>query len=91
MVIGETFEEASHMLSEHLRKQGKPDQLVWIFQEDITGFRRKLFVHPLTSRGKPGTGPTAVRPWREATTRPKAGSDRLGGTSRVLLRMGPSE
>jgi len=46
MVISETFEEASLMLSEHLRKRGKPDHLVWIFQEDITGFRRKLFVHP---------------------------------------------
>ena len=46
MVINETFEEASLMLSEHLRKQGKPDHLVWIFQEDITGFRRRLFVHP---------------------------------------------
>jgi hypothetical protein len=43
MVIGETFEEAGHMLSEHLRNQGKPDHLVWIFQEDITGFSHPTF------------------------------------------------
>lgn len=46
MPIEESFEEASRELVEFLRSQGHPDQVVWIFREEITGFRRQTFVHP---------------------------------------------
>jgi hypothetical protein len=45
-LIQESFEEASQKLVEFLRSQGHPDHVVWIFREEITGFRRQVFVHP---------------------------------------------
>jgi hypothetical protein len=46
VLIEESFEEASRQLIELLRKQRMPDQLVWVFREDVTGFRRGFFTHP---------------------------------------------
>jgi hypothetical protein len=45
VLIELSFAEASRLLAEHLRSQGMPDHLVWIFREDVTAFRRNLFVN----------------------------------------------
>jgi hypothetical protein len=46
ILIKESFEEASQGLVECLRRRGHPDHVVWIFQEELTSFRRQVFVHP---------------------------------------------
>jgi len=45
-MITETFEEASSAFTDFLRQQGQSSELLWVCREDITGRRRKLFVHP---------------------------------------------
>jgi len=48
-LIEVSFERASQLLVEHLRSQGMPDHLAWIFRGEVTGFGRRLFVHPSPS------------------------------------------
>jgi hypothetical protein len=46
MPVTETFDEACVKLSELLRRESQPAELLWLCREDITGRRRRIFIHP---------------------------------------------
>jgi hypothetical protein len=47
MPITETFDEACSALADFLRREDEPsEELLWLCREDITGIRRRIFVHP---------------------------------------------
>ena len=47
MPVTETFDEACLALSDFLRREDEPcEELLWLFREDVTGVRRRIFVHP---------------------------------------------
>ena len=46
MPITETFDEACSALADFLRRQGQSSELLWVCRDDVSGRRRRLFVHP---------------------------------------------
>ena len=54
MPITETFDEACSALTDFLRSQAQSSELLWICREDVTGRRRRLFVHPSPPAGNRG-------------------------------------
>jgi hypothetical protein len=41
-----TFDEACSELASLLRREEQPSELHWVCREDVTGWRRRLVVHP---------------------------------------------
>jgi hypothetical protein len=47
MPVTETFDEACLSLSDFLRREHQPSgELLWLCREDVTGIRRRIFIHP---------------------------------------------
>jgi hypothetical protein len=49
MPITETFDEAVSKFIAFLERQNSPVDLRWLCREEVTGYRRQLFVHPSPS------------------------------------------